>query len=224
VLKIAAWKRPPSRAHDLAVVERFLPAAAVSMRNARVNRSLEMQAVESEVKASLVTLSHAVAHDVNNAVGSILPLAQQMRFELRHGEELDLDTFDRDLGVIIDNARLCQRIFSNMLRVAGAGRAAEGPVDVAAGGGRDHALPAVAGGAARHRHRARPRSRPAAGARRPPGSAAHRAQPGAQLAAGHVERRSEPGRRCRPRWRSAPPAALPASKPAGRRPTTAGGY
>jgi signal transduction histidine kinase len=89
-----------------------------------------MQAVEAEVKASLVTLSHAVAHDVNNAVGSILPLAQQMRFELRHGP-LERDTLDRDLGVIIDNARLCQRIFSNMLRVAGSGRGSEGPVDVA---------------------------------------------------------------------------------------------
>lgn len=122
LLDVATWKRPAFGRRDIEVVERFLPAAAVSMRNAQVNRSLEMQAVEAEVKASLVTLSHAVAHDVNNAVGSILPLAQQMRFELRHGgEELDRDTFDRDLGVIIDNARLCQRIFGNMLRVAAAG-------------------------------------------------------------------------------------------------------
>jgi signal transduction histidine kinase len=130
LLKVAAWRRPPFARRDVEVVERFLPAAAVSMRNARVNRSLEMQAVEAEVKASLVTLSHAVAHDVNNAVGSILPLAQQMRFDLRHAP-LDRETLDRDLGVIIDNARLCQRIFSNMLRVAGSGRASEGPVDAA---------------------------------------------------------------------------------------------
>ncbi len=112
------------------MVERFLPAAAVSMRNAQVNKSLEMQAVEAEVKASLVTLSHAVAHDVNNAVGSILPLAQQMRFDLRHGP-FEVETLDRDLVSIIDNARLCQRIFSNMLRVAGSGRASELPVDAA---------------------------------------------------------------------------------------------
>jgi signal transduction histidine kinase len=130
LLKVAAWRRPPFARRDVEVVERFLPAAAVSMRNARVNKSLEMQAIEAEVKASLVTLSHAVAHDVNNAVGSILPLAQQMRFDLRHGD-LDRETLDRDLGVIIENARLCQRIFSNMLRVAGSGRASEGPVDAA---------------------------------------------------------------------------------------------
>jgi len=140
ILKMAAWRRPPFARRDVEVVERFLPAAAVSMRNARVNRSLEMQAVEAEVKASLVTLAAAVAHDVNNAVGSILPLAQQMRFELRHPppterserlERAERETLDRDLSVIIDNARLCQRIFSNMLRVAGAGRSSEGPVDPA---------------------------------------------------------------------------------------------
>ena len=136
ILKMAAWRRPPFARRDVEVVERFLPAAAVSMRNARVNRSLEMQAVEAEVKASLVTLAAAVAHDVNNAVGSILPLAQQMRFELRHPRldesgRVERETLDRDLSVIIDNARLCQRIFSNMLRVAGAGRSSEGPVDPA---------------------------------------------------------------------------------------------
>ena len=140
ILKMAAWRRPPFARRDVEVVERFLPAAAVSMRNARVNRSLEMQAVEAEVKATLVTLAAAVAHDVNNAVGSILPLAQQMRFELRHPppaerserlERAERETLDRDLSVIIDNARLCQRIFSNMLRVAGAERASEGPVDPA---------------------------------------------------------------------------------------------
>jgi signal transduction histidine kinase len=53
-----------------------------------------------------------------------------MRFELRHGP-LERETLDRDLGVIIDNARLCQRIFSNMLRVAASGRSSEGPVDAA---------------------------------------------------------------------------------------------
>ncbi|HVT58829.1 MAG TPA: ATP-binding protein [Thermoanaerobaculia bacterium] len=128
LLKMAAWKRPPFGRYEIEVVQRFLPAAAVSMRNAQVNKTLERQAMQAEMKAGLVTLAHAVAHDVNNAVGSILPLAQQMRLELRQ-PPVDLETFDRDLGVIIDNARLCQRIFSNMLRVAGSGRSGDGPVD-----------------------------------------------------------------------------------------------
>jgi signal transduction histidine kinase len=129
LLKIAARKRRPFDRWDLAVVERFLPAAAVSIRNARLNMSLERQAIRAELKATLVTLASAVAHDVNNAVGSILPLAQQVREDLRNPNP-HLETLDEDLALIEEKARLCRRIFSNMLRVARAGRAGDGPVDV----------------------------------------------------------------------------------------------
>jgi signal transduction histidine kinase len=129
LLKIAAWKRRPFDPWDVSVVERFLPAAAVSIRNARLNMSLERQAIQAELKASLVTLASAVAHDVNNAVGTILPLVQQVRADLRGGS-FDPETLDRDLELVIEKARLCRRIFGNMLRVAGGGRPGDGPVDV----------------------------------------------------------------------------------------------
>ena len=129
LLKIAGWKRRPFDPWDVQVVERFLPAAAVSIRNARLNMSLERQAIQAELKATLVTLASAVAHDVNNAVGTILPLVQQVRSELREGTA-DPETIDRDLSLVIEKARLCQRIFSNMLRVARGGRPGDGPVDV----------------------------------------------------------------------------------------------
>ncbi len=129
LLKIAAWKRRPFDRWDESVVERFLPAAAVSIRNARVNLSLERQAIKAELKASLVTLASAVAHDVNNAVGTILPLVQQVRADLERGT-LDPLILDQDLAVVVEKALLCQRIFSNMLRVAHTGRAGDGPVDL----------------------------------------------------------------------------------------------
>jgi signal transduction histidine kinase len=129
LLKVASWKRRSFDRRDLAVVERFLPSAAVSIRNARVNMSLERQAIQSEMKATLVTLASAVAHDVNNAVGTILPLAQQVREDLCRGDA-DLETLEQDLALIEEKARLCQRIFSNMLRVARSGRAGDGPVDL----------------------------------------------------------------------------------------------
>lgn len=129
LLKIAAWRRRRFDRRDLAVVERFLPAAAVSIRNARLNMSLERQAIQAELKATLVTLASAVAHDVNNAVGSILPLTQQIRDEVGRGE-VSLEALAEDLAVIEEKARLCRRIFSNMLRVARADRAGDGPVDV----------------------------------------------------------------------------------------------
>ncbi len=129
LLKIAARGRRPFDRRDEAVVERFLPAAAVSIRNARVNMTLERQAIQAELKATLVTLASAVAHDVNNAVGTILPLVQQVRADLAAGGA-DPAEIDRDLEVVVEKARLCQRIFSNMLRVARSGHAGEGPVDL----------------------------------------------------------------------------------------------
>ncbi|MFL6193483.1 MAG: sensor histidine kinase [Thermoanaerobaculia bacterium] len=129
LLRVAAWKRRPFDLWDVEVVQRFLPAAAVSIRNARLNMSLERQAIQAELKATLVTLASAVAHDVNNAVGTILPLVQQVRSELREGIA-DPQTLDRDLSLVIEKARLCQRIFTNMLRVARGARPGDGPVDV----------------------------------------------------------------------------------------------
>jgi len=129
LLKIAAWKRRPFDLWDVAVVERFLPAAAVSIRNARVNMTLERQAIQAELKATLVTLANAVAHDVNNAMGTILPLSQQVREDLRR-ETFDPQKLGDDLDLVVEKAQLCKRIFANMLRVAGAGRAGDGPVDV----------------------------------------------------------------------------------------------
>jgi signal transduction histidine kinase len=128
LLKVAAWKRRPFDPWDVGVVERFLPAAAVSIRNARVNMSLERQAIQAELKATLVTLASAVAHDVNNAVGTILPLAQQILEDLRRGEA-DPEALARDLELVVEKARLCKRIFGNMLRVARSGRSGDGPVD-----------------------------------------------------------------------------------------------
>ena len=129
LLKIAARKRHPFDRRDVAVVERFLPAAAVSIRNARLNMSLTKQAMQAELKAGLVTLARAVAHDVNNAVGTILPLAQQVRADLEAGS-YDPEVLRADLDAIVDKAVFCKRIFANMLRVAGPGRPGSGPIDV----------------------------------------------------------------------------------------------
>jgi signal transduction histidine kinase len=62
-------------------------------------------------------------------VGTILPLVQQVREDLERGT-LDPLVLDQDLAVVVEKALLCQRIFSNMLRVAHTGRAGDGPVDL----------------------------------------------------------------------------------------------
>ncbi|HEV7667106.1 MAG TPA: ATP-binding protein [Thermoanaerobaculia bacterium] len=129
LLEVAAWKRRAFDGWDAEVVERFLPVAEVAIRNAQWNQTLENQAAQAEVKASLVTLARVVAHDVNNAVGVILPLAQQIQDDLRLGE-LVPEEAGEDLAVIVDRAQFCKRIFVNMLRAGSTGRLGEGPVDL----------------------------------------------------------------------------------------------
>src|SRR6185295_8902311 len=129
LLEVAAWKRRAFDAWDAEVVERFLPVAEVAIRNAQWNQTLENQAAKAEVKASLVTLARVVAHDVNNAVGAILPLAQQMQDDLRLGDFLREEA-EEDLAVIVDRAQFCKRIFANMLRAGSIGRLGEGLVDL----------------------------------------------------------------------------------------------
>jgi signal transduction histidine kinase len=128
LLKVAALERLPFDGHDRNVVERFLPAAAVALRNAKERVNLETQALEAEIRAGLTTLARAVAHDVNNAIGSLLPLAEQVREDLREGRTQPA-TLVADMDVVIEKALLCKRIFGNMLRL-GAERPGRGPVDV----------------------------------------------------------------------------------------------
>ncbi|HJS75291.1 MAG TPA: GAF domain-containing protein, partial [Vicinamibacteria bacterium] len=128
ILKVAALERLPFDDHDRKVVERFLPAAQVALRNARERVNLEKQALEAEIRAGLSTLGRAVAHDVNNAVGSLLPLAEQVREDLQDGRT-DRATLVADMDFVIEKAQLVKRIFSNMLRL-GTERPRRGPVDV----------------------------------------------------------------------------------------------
>ena len=76
----------------------------------RLRQTLENQVVQAEVKAGLVNLTRAVAHDVNNAIGSLLPLAEQVREELASGR-FDARVLGEDLDVIVEKARLCKRIY-----------------------------------------------------------------------------------------------------------------
>jgi two-component system, NtrC family, sensor kinase len=128
VLKLAARRRLPFEDRDVEIVRRFLPAAGAALSNAQANVSLEDRAVSAELRAGLVTLARAVAHDVNGAVATISLLAEQARAEVEAGQ-VDPELLHDDLDGILEKAALCRRIFSNMLRL-GSERMGAGPVDV----------------------------------------------------------------------------------------------
>jgi signal transduction histidine kinase len=120
LLKIAALRPGAFGAPESEAVERVLRHVASVIHLSRRALSMEERIIEAEKKHAMADLARAISHDVKNAIGAILPLAQQAR------EELQAGTFDRevlitDLQQIEQSAQICQRIFDGMLQLARSG-------------------------------------------------------------------------------------------------------
>ena len=120
LLKIAALRPAAFGAPEAEAVERVLRHIASVIHLSRRALSMEERIIEAEKKHAMADLARAISHDVKNAIGAILPLAQQAREELLAG------TFDRavlitDLQQIEQSAQICQRIFDGMLQLARSG-------------------------------------------------------------------------------------------------------
>jgi signal transduction histidine kinase len=120
VLKIAATRPAAFGAVEAAAVSRVLRHVAAVIHNARRALSMEERIIQAEKKHAMADLARAISHDVKNAIGAILPLAQQAREELQSGS-FDPKVIGEDLGQIEQSAQVCQRIFDGMLQVARSG-------------------------------------------------------------------------------------------------------
>jgi signal transduction histidine kinase len=128
VLAIASIHPRSLGAYEAELVRRFLPQAAVALRHLRRAESLELGVVEAQRKHVMADLARGVAHDVNNAIGSVLPLVQEMQAELAAGRAR-AEVQAADLRQIEAALRTCRRIFGGMLafaRGAGVRRMGEG--------------------------------------------------------------------------------------------------
>jgi signal transduction histidine kinase len=129
VLKVAS--RHPGRlnSYDAELVDRFRSQAAVAIQNLTRTESLQARLVTAERKHAIADLARTVAHDVNNALGSMLPLVQQMQADLQRGE-MDHRLYLDDLEQVQKSMEVCRRIFGGMLSFArgGARRAPHGQV------------------------------------------------------------------------------------------------
>ncbi len=120
LLKIAAQRPGALGAPEVEGVGRVVRHVASVIHNARRALSMEERIIEAEKKHAMADLARAISHDVKNAIGAILPLAQQAR------EEVEAGSFDRkvlaeDLTQIEQSAQVCQRIFDGMLQLARSG-------------------------------------------------------------------------------------------------------
>jgi signal transduction histidine kinase len=79
--------------------------------------SLEARMLTAERRHAMAELARGVSHDVNNALGSMLPLIQQMLGDVRGGSP-DPAVLEADLQQVQKSLQVCRRIFGGMLSFA----------------------------------------------------------------------------------------------------------
>ena len=117
VLKVAACYPGSFSSYEADLVQRFTPLAAVAIQNSQRTVTLETKMLEAEKKHAIANLLRGVSHDVNNALGCILPLVQQILEDIR-SNGLQGDTLSNDLQQIEQSIQTCRRIFGGMLALA----------------------------------------------------------------------------------------------------------
>ena len=114
VLKIAARHSGGLKAYDAELVEHFRSQAAVAIQNLHRTESLRARVLTAERKHAMADLARGVSHDVNNALGAMLPLIQQLQEDLRGGV-LKPSVLSEDLEQVQKSLQVCRRIFGGML-------------------------------------------------------------------------------------------------------------
>jgi signal transduction histidine kinase len=114
VLKIASRYPEQLKPYDAELVEHFRSQAAIAIQNLHRTESLRARVLTAERKHAMADLARSVSHDVNNALGSMLPLIQQMQADLRSSAFTPV-VFAEDLEHVQKSLQVCRRIFGGML-------------------------------------------------------------------------------------------------------------
>jgi len=117
VLKVAACHPGSFGRYEADLVQRFMPLAATAIQNSQRTVTLEAKMLEAEKKHAVANLLRGVSHDVNNALGCVLPLVQQILADVQ-SNRLQGDTLSKDLQQIEQSIQTCRRIFGGMLALA----------------------------------------------------------------------------------------------------------
>jgi two-component system NtrC family sensor kinase len=117
VLKVASCHPASFGTYEADLLQRFVPLAAVAIHNSQRTVTLETKMLEAEKKHAIANLVRGVSHDVNNALGAVLPLVQQILADVE-SERLRVDVLHEDLQQIEQSLQTCRRIFGGMLALA----------------------------------------------------------------------------------------------------------
>ncbi len=117
VLKVAAVRHGTFGQYEADLIAQFLPQVSLALQGLNRTQSLEMQILEAERKHAMADLARGVSHDINNALGAVLPLVQQLSEDAQQGD-LDPALLSEDLKEIERSLQVCRRIFGGMLGFA----------------------------------------------------------------------------------------------------------
>jgi signal transduction histidine kinase len=117
LLKVAAIRNGTFGRYEAELIGQFLPQAALALHGWRRTQSLEMQVLAAERKHAMADLARGVAHDINNALGVVLPLVQQLQDDFEQSN-VDADVAASDLRQVEQSLQLCRRVFGGMLNFA----------------------------------------------------------------------------------------------------------
>jgi len=129
ILKISERHTGSFAEWERATVERFTLLASLALQRAQTLESLQARLLKIERQNTLAHLARGVAHDVNNALGEVLPLVQQIRADLA-GEQLDHAVLAEDLERVETSLQVTRGIFGRMLRFARGTSRTQGSSDV----------------------------------------------------------------------------------------------
>jgi signal transduction histidine kinase len=117
VLKVSACHPNTFGRYEAELLSALLPQASIAVQNSRRTESLETKMLAAERKHAMADLARGVSHDLNNALGAVLPLVQQLREEALAGK-VDPQTCAEDLVQIERSLTVCRRIFGGMVAFA----------------------------------------------------------------------------------------------------------
>lgn len=117
ILKIAARNRNVLADYEVNLIEEFVPLASMALQFLTRTEDLQERVVQSERKHALANLTRGITHDMNNALGAVLPLVQQLKDDSANGR-IVMETLREDLDVIEQSLQTCRRIFGSMLTIA----------------------------------------------------------------------------------------------------------
>ena len=117
VLKITACRPDVLGPYEAELIDSFMPLVSLVVQFSGQIESLREQVLRAERKHVLADMARATAHDVNHALGIVLPRVQSIRHDLNN-DALDLEQLNVDLNDIELSVQTCRRIFDGMLAIA----------------------------------------------------------------------------------------------------------